>query len=747
MHEVENWPADVTVAEPAARVVVGGRDQKVVDYSITQSMGNTLSGGDGLIAATADVTIVDQSETVTQRRVTPWSPLAVRRGEAVTVQAGYETALAPQLVGVVDGTRGGVHEPTRLEVTDRYAALQQEVTLDPLLATMPPYDDGQPFVHVGLTPTHITSMLLRECGFYATPPHRFGATVNVPMNGSMLPEYGSTYRCSRIGAAHEIPEFERAPWGQAVKNVTARYRPSPFDHSGRPFEIQMLVGEAGSSGTTIVDAHYGNQYVRVTVGTSRNVSFQINTGSGNTTVVSLSGAQMNGATMVSARVSSSTWTLTADNGETVSASRTWPWSAMFAEASVTVPANATQIGGLQVGYLQTPVTIFTPTADLVPAAFAHTLRAMPAIVRKRVADLLKDQAKAELAAFWINAEGVLVWRNRFDLVSGSPVRTVTSTRDLLDLKWREPSATTTRSIKVSGKRPIVSVSQRATITVYQGGRKTLDSGQEYSEFYQPPTDEDWIMPNTNLNWLTASVSDIGGYHHGRRSWVSMVVVSQDRNADGGVDEEWVNRGDQPLTKIDPQTLVWTTVAPVVSSRQSIELRSRETDPTIFPQWRNTDLPILRAYGRTQWVEQNDVRQGEPNGLQEHVHDVGWWVQHGIGLAGVADALEQRLLRPNPVLDDVPIIPDARLELGDIITLQDERMTGLDLRCLIEGIKLSGAEGEQDQTLTLRILTVNGRDATYEELERVWTTGAYTGLENEWSGENYSHFENDPLRRG
>ena len=747
MHEVNGWPADVTVAEPQARVIVGGRERKVVDYSVTQSMGDTLSGGSGLIAATADVTIADQSETVTQRRVTPWSPLAVRRGEPVTIEAGYKAALAPQLVGVVDGTSGGATKDTRLEIVDRYAALQQEVTLEPLLATMPPFDDGQPFLHVGLTPTYVTSRLLRECGFYATPPHRFGATVNVPMNGSMLPEYGSTYRCSRIGDATEVPEFERAPWGQAVKNVTATYRPASFDHSGRPFEMQMLVGEAGSSGTAVVSAHWGSQHVRVTVGSGRNVSFDVNTGAGNVTVVSLSGAQMAGASMVSARVSGSTWSLTTDTGIVMSASRSWPWSAMFTEARIVVPAAATQIGGVQVGYLQTAIPDFTPTARLTPAAFAHTLRAMPAIVRRRVADLLKEQAEAELAAFWINDQGVLVWKNRFELVAGPPVKEITSTKHLLDLKWREPSATTTRSIKVAGQRPIVSVSQRATITVYQGGKKTLDSGQEYSEFYKPATDEDWIMPNTNLNWLTASAPDIGGFHHGRRSWVGMVVTSQNPTPGEDPHEEWVSRSDQPLTKIDPQTLVWTTTAPVVASNESIELRSRETDPVIFPQWRNTDLPIVRAYGRTQWVDQAELRAGEPNGLQEHSHEVGWWVQHTVGLAGVADALEQRLLNPSPILDDVPIVPDARLELGDIVTLIDEHVTGLNLRCLIEGITLSGAEGEQDQTLTLRILAVNGREATYEELEHAWSDAAYTGLENEWSGEHYSHFENNPTRRG
>lgn len=745
MHEVENWPADVTVAEPQARVVVGGREQKVLDYSLTKSLGDSLSGGDGLVATTGDVTIVDQSEVVSERRVTPWSPLAVRRGDAVTMRAGYEGALAPQLVGVVDGTSGGANKETRLELVDHYEALQLEVTKDPLLASMPPYIDGGAFRHVGLTPTYVTSMLLRECGFYATPPHRFGAAVNVPMNGSMWPEYASTVLCSRIGDSNELPDFEQSPWGQAVKNVTASYYPSPFNHVGRPFEMQMLVGEAGSSGTVIVAAHYGSQYVRVTVGSSRNVSFQVNTGSGNTTVASLSSSQMVGATMISARVSGSTWTLTADNGQVSSGSRSWPWSSMYDRVGVNVPANAAQIGGLMVGYMETPVTSFTPSARLTPSAFPRTLGAMPAIVRQRVANLLREQAAAELASFWIDDQGVFQWRNRYQLTGGTPVYEVTSTENLLDLSWRERSATTTKTIKVSGKVPIPSVAQRATITLYEGRSDSLDSQQEKTIFMEPSADEDWVSPDMSAEWLTADAERAPGFSRGRRTWIGMVRVNE--NADNESVDHWISGSDQSVQKIDPRTFLVSLKAPAYTGDQTVELRSHKSDGRIWEQRRNSPLPVLRGYGHIAWVDQEQTRAGEPNGLQEYSHDVGWWVQHSTAIEGVANALEQRLLNPHPVLDDVPIVPDTRLELGDIITLRDEHITGLNLRCLIEGIKLSGAEGEQDQTLTLRILAVNGRDATYAELERAWTTGGYTGLENEWSGENYSHFENNPTRRG
>lgn len=720
MHHLETWNPAASVVEPSTRVHINGVEHEVQRVNLGKSMGDTLSGGAGLVATTGDITLRESAEDVFQNRATPWDRDAIRRGVPVTIRAGANGDTAPYFTGVVDGTSGGTAKDPVLEVVDRYAALDIEVTKDPLLASMPPFQDADPLVHVGLTPTHITSMLLRDCGFYATPAHRFGAVVNVPMNGSMLPEYGRTYRCWRIGNADEVPEFERAPWGQAVKNVTATYRPSSFNASTLPFEMRFLVGNAGTSGTVILAAYWGTHYLRVTVGSSRNVNFEINNGSGNVRVCSLTTGQMSGATIVTARIEpGGQWSLTTDTGVTASGSRTVPFSGMMTEAGVTVPANGAQIAGLQIGYMAASTTRFTPTADLGPAAFPHTLRAMPALVRRRVSDLLKEQARAELAAFWITDQGVLKWRNRYDLVAGSPVREVTSLQDLLELNWRESSATTTKNIKVSSKRPVVSVSKLATITLHEGRADSLESQQEVAVFMEPPNNEDWVMPDLSAEWLTAAAQRAPGFSRGRRTWIGMVRVNE--NADGDATDHWVSGSDQAVQKIDPRTFVITLIAPSFSGDQTVELRSHKSDGRIWEQRRNNPLPVLRGYGLVSWVEQFENRDGESGGLQEYAHDADWWIQHSTGLAGVANALEKRVLNPEPVLDDVPIKPDPRLELGDIITLTDDHVSGLSMRCLIEGIKFTAEKGGQEMLLTLRVLDVRKIQFTLEDLDGTWAS--------------------------
>lgn len=751
MKNVANWPAG-HVFQPEVSAVVNGRVQDVVSASVKKSLGDTLSGSDGIVATTGQLVIRTSDFDVTQRKITPWSNAAPRRGQSVKVLAGPEGFEQVFFQGVSDGSSGGVAEDTTLELVDRYAALEKEITWDPMLATMHPIDDGLAYRYVGLTPTYVTTSLLRECGFYATPRFRTGATVAVPMNGSMWAESGDVQTCSKIGAATSLPDFEKAPWGQATRSVTASYRPAPYNvSSSDPFEIQLLVGNGGTTGDAAVAAFWGNSpaYLRLRVRPDKTTTLDYSSdGTTAATVCQLSGAGFGTQTLVSARVdrSSGSVTLTASTGESAAGKMSWPsaFAGGFSRSTIVVNTSGPQIAGVQVGFMATPVTTFEANAKVTTAAFPYTLEAMPAIVRRTAGDMLKEQAAAEMAGFWINDDNVLVWKNRFELVSGEPVRTITSLEDILQLSWSEPSRTTTASIKVTGRRPITSVSNRATITVYQGSKGAIESGQTASEVMSSGDDEDWIRPNLIFNWLTASAPGLAGYQRGRRSWIGAVATSG--AASGDSTEEWIQGSDMEIQKVDPQTFVWSWKAPSLTGDPSIEMRSRETDPAIFPQWRNVELPLLRAYGRTRWVDQMTTRAGEAGGLQEHSHEVGWWVQHFTGLAGIADALQRRILNPQPTLSGVPIVPDTRLEIGDIVTLLDTHVTGLDLRCLIEEIDWSAEVGSQTMTLTLRILTVNGVRATYEELERVWQDGRWSQIETEWNGANYSALETDPLRR-
>ena len=743
MHQVEMWPDDVTVAEPDAKVWVNGLEREAVEVSLTKNLGDTLSGGDGLIAATGDVVLKPIQSDVEARQLTPWSPLALRAGHGVAVEIGYKGALAPSFVGVADGDAGGVGEPLTLPVVDDFDQLNKTITLEPLMATMPPwYEDGG-YRRIGITPTFVTSHILRLCGYYATPSSRGGTMLSATLNGSAWPDVGRVISCNASG---ELPTFNAAPWGQSSRGVLARYELIDTANIGAPIEIQCLVGDAGSSGNAHIDVVWSNgDYVRLLVTPARAVYLAERRGGTSVNVAIFSSGQMAGAERVVARASQSgTWTLVADNGQSITVNRSFNKTTKPAHVDLNIPSQAAQIGGVLVGAHNTAAPTFVRSADLGVSAHPGSLTAIPSIIRRKASEVLREQAAAELAAIWLDDHGIVRWRNRYQLVAGSPVKILTSQASLLGLSWRTPDRHTSKKVVVTGRRPQTSRAPMSTITVYEGRKDTLVSRQESSIFMEADNDEDWVMPDLGAEWIDQSADRVGGFNRGRRSWVGMVRVKPDAN--GGSVETWVPGDDLVYEQIDPKTFVCTLSAPVMASDETAELRSHSEDPIIFPQYRNVGLPLLRCYGLIQWLDVSAEQDEGHRGSPEYVHDVSWYVQGDTMRARVAEAVASRVNNPQPILDDVPIIPDARLQLADIITLQDPDITGLDLRCLIEGIKISATEGQQDMSLTLRILAVNGVQATYQELEKVWHEATYTQFENHWAGNTYQQLEANPLRK-
>lgn len=740
MHDVPNWPDSTTITEPSAKLWINGTERKLVSVSLTKSIGDTLVGGSGLVAATGDAVVNVESNTVHQFQLSPWSPLMPRTGLSCSVEAGYSGALAQSFIGVIDGTSGGADRDVDVQLVDDFDQLEQEVTLDPLAAVMPPAEDGGLYRRVGVTPTHITSTILRKCGYYATPAFRGGTVLSVPANGSMWAEVGEASSCYRLGDASALPDWGKAPWGQAARPVIARYTPINTGNIGQPLEFQLLVGDAGSSGNATIAAFWGSDFVRIIVTPDRSVQFALSSGGTTTTVCVLSSAQMVGAEHVVARVTSGgAWELYNDSGATVTGSLAYPFSTLMDSVLFSNPAGGTQVGGILVGFHGGKPDEFVRSAKLTPAAFPSTLTAAPSIIRQKASDVLREQASAELAAFWLDDWGVVQWKNRLELVAGAPVKTVTSVKDILDLQWEVPTRLTASRVVVKNRRPIASVATLASITVHEGSADSLTSGQSVSSVISAGADEDWIMPDLSAEWLDSTATRLAGYNRGRRTWVGMVKVS---DSGGEKVESWVAGSDTLLEKIDPRTLVWSATAPVLSGDESVETRSHADDPLVWSQYRNKGLPVVRAYGRVDWAEQDTVTGSG----HEYAHDASWFVQHPTGLASLATAVHDRVSDPQMVIRDMPIVPDARLERGDIITVDETHKYGVNLRCLIEGITISCSVGEQDMSLKLRVLEVNGVRATYAELEQVLSGLTYSGLETEWTGETYQQFENDPLRR-
>ncbi|MFG2147517.1 hypothetical protein ACGFRG_25525 [Streptomyces sp. NPDC048696] len=95
------------------------------------------------------------------------------------------------------------------------------------------------------------------------------------------------------------------------------------------------------------------------------------------------------------------------------------------------------------------------------------------------------------------------------------------------------------------------------------------------------------------------------------------------------------------------------------------------------------------------------------GTQVYEHDVKGWVQDLGSAMELAVALRNAAAFPIPLMQSVEILPDPRIELGDVVRVKDTTGAQLDTLAWVIGIKTSGSSGRVTQTLTLRGTAFNG----------------------------------------
>ncbi|MFF1377544.1 hypothetical protein [Streptomyces sp. NPDC058308] len=108
-----------------------------------------------------------------------------------------------------------------------------------------------------------------------------------------------------------------------------------------------------------------------------------------------------------------------------------------------------------------------------------------------------------------------------------------------------------------------------------------------------------------------------------------------------------------------------------------------------------------------WAAAWNTNSQEIYGMQEYEHDPGGWVQDSKSAAAVASTLRTAGAFPFPLLGDVEILPDPRIQLGDVVRVVDSTGASLDTLAWVIGIRTSGTGGSVQQTLTLRSTSYNG----------------------------------------
>lgn len=765
MQNVTPWPSSFDVSQPVARVLVDGVEVDVESMSVSSELGSAMPervvAGGGLVASTGDARIV-RSQDVSESGFNPWGDAGrFASAEEVVVEAGFrdpasgEVGCARQVTAQVDSLDGGaLSNAVGLSFVDHAPALDRNITIEPLMHQYPPLEDNGRFMGAGLSPFYVTNRVLRHCGFYSTPPMISQALVSAPLFGSGVAERGTLVGAEGAAGPPRIAQYFATRWGLGLSGGRLSYTPDLGSRGhGRltsTFHVSFhreQVSDAPELST--IDVYWGSwqNAIRVWVQPSGAVLVRYVTNGSSVTAVTLGASLAAQAEAFTVLVSpSGQATIYASNGESVTGTAVLPpvvGTQNISEVRVGVPENGHPLGGVQVAFSATRNETFERTAHIESPTWWAT-EAFPSQIDVNCLDLLKSQSEAELAAMWVDEFGHFRWRSRQQLRGSTPSGTLTSEHNLFDVSWDFPVRSLFSQVVLEHETPVITRRNVPSVTVSASRGSTLRDGETEDNFFEPPADQDWHQVDPP-QWMGGTV-DYTNVKSARGSYHGGVVVDADDNEALA----YSSRLLQTWSQINPQRWLLSSAAQNLTGSEYIEQRFRDRRD-LYGQFREEPLPIIRAKAMVQWEDEKLTWSGRgPRWAPAFTHRVGPWVQNRNALNSLADFLGTHLTQPEPVLRDLPIVPDPRIQLGDVFWLEDRTAFHVRLRVVIMGKTLSYKATdnghEMSQTITCRVISVQRIKATYDELEASWQSRDYAALEAAWSGQDYDALAADPLDR-
>lgn len=735
-----------TSSVPVGTVTVDGVAREVTAVSTVRELGGGgVPGLSGVASAEGSVEFGQLKNSDSTPAYSPWTrtgnwpPVP---GSVVQVDAGTELESFRMLTGVIDTSSAGSDGIISSSIIDPVDRLHRRINLVSYLHSMPPLLEGDPPRNVGMSSDWVADIVLRRCAYFTTPYMGFSYSgVNVPGTGSMIPERGEVIAAGRYGEMNLAAQFLGSTFGWGIYSAEATYTPEGTITAVAGFTIATLIGSRHEAAASITAVEGAGSW-RLTVSAAQALSLSYD----GTVVVSLPAPVSPRGTRVEARITAGSVALVTDDGRSVSAAH--PAGSGVTTAPVDSVRIAAQpganISGIMVANIPNGTFLDYPlNANIVGGtSIGPPLLASPRIDDRDALDVLAEIAEATCRAFWWDEDGVFQWHPGDVLLSRDPAHTITSLDSLIDLGWSESLRDTYRAVTVSYKGPSVTMSRSPNVPIWQGYGASLESGQIVEEIASPSTTEEWIMPQWSPT--VAGGAFVNEHNHGRRSVWGGVV------SDGTTTEwAWISNvltlAFQPIGNL---AMKYIYAAGSVPAGSSVQLAFPNDDAlsALWGRWRNEKLPLIRAYGRVDWVDSSVSAGSGPVAGGDYSHDGGKWVQ---GISGetpgqVAAFLAEYLCTPRAHANGVRVVHDPRIQVGDVVTVRDEHAHGAELRVLVTRVAQSMRAGEQSMELDFFVISAGPAFVTLEQHGAANTGTTLGGHGTSQAGETITEHGADPL---
>jgi hypothetical protein len=541
----------------------------------------------------------------------------------------------------------------------------------------------------------VVDALLRDAGIHSAPPPRPDCILYASMHGGIAPDIGFY----RIHAGSVGYTRTRAPWemaalpGSTTTSFTVRFDPRTRTTApGRNLFVEMWVDSSNigvDTGAVGLNCYY--QADSATNGVEFGFDFKNNrawaTTDGSVAYVLFLEPLPPGRWHLGCH-----WSFSG----TVPTPRIYmtrpdgSYHETTTSALGPMPAGGSQLNyisltaGLPVEAVQVSIMPNRPTQaqfeqtwqrGAVLDSVTSTLTAIPP-TQGSAWEVIGQVAKAEQATASFDEYGVFRYRTNARFTSpGTPVLTATSAREIANLRVSEAIDSVRNVVDVpysiyrSSNSPQERFAETARRSIAAGSTLTLTYDYDVTEYDSPPPIA-YVnavpVSTSRVRWSTTSDGSTGV--HGR--------VESTTERDG-------NQLRVTFRNVGTSTVYMLTASNAPSlSLYSVDLASGSPSRRSL---RRTDTASVTRYGPQ--VYQVPATQ---------------WLQSSAAASTVAGYLLAVASSPLPVLGDVEILPDPRIQLGDLVRITDTVGASLSTPAWVVGIRTSGDDtGRVRQVLTLR----------------------------------------------
>lgn len=678
-------------------------DSWSVSREIATDVPDQTRAAGGLSRAGGTVDVSPDERVTTDAPFSPWRPGARRRtNQGLQISAGYNGAEVPLLSGVTIDAPGSTRDAAlRMTTSDLAERLQHTVELPAIAAVV----DGA--YSPGLSPTWVVDWLFRSGGFHQCPPAApvEGSMFFASLMGSAEPDVynpfffaGGSYLSAYSDVVGDPAAYVPASWAPlGAAHLYGDYGTNQVTSAklALTFWVDWSASENSSSGTVEV---WGEATDVLKIGsvpldeaTQTVLGVAVATGRVTVYMDTLRSAGIRGIVYQNGVLLG-----TGDLGPTFSNQfGGFPeWKRLI------VNTDGVVLGGVQLVKVESDVSAQRlsydreATAEIAPSL--GNLDGTPGI-SGTAWEILRQIADAEQGAAWIDETGLAVFRNRVQLraYTGGPIQ-VTSESSLLDLEWAESASQLASTVRV----PYATVEVTLDRTVWEpdtvrsvlaGTTKTFDA------VLTSPV----LFGGLQEVFARANADGTGGDMSG-----DVAVVDFHFRSATKARFRIRNSGNVTAYLVD---------ASGDNSLRIVGAAVVQSDDGAYESTNDSPAP------QTLEVSGNPFRQGES------------------AARDLADWLAPQVAFPQPVLTRVPIVPDPRLQLGDLVEIRDPHVTHISQRALVVGIEQAGSADSYTQTLTVRPLS-----PILADVDSAWSGSTLGALDTFWSGSTLGDFDESPL---